>query len=256
MSFKNKFTAAAVAISLALAGTGCSSSGGFSLGGSDSNVNPELKKDEPSFFSKSGAVACVGGAALAGLSCLLLKKDKKALCLAAAAAGCTVGMTGNYMLDKLRANYSNLEDQLDATKAKVQDSLKSTQSLQASVNETLASDEAEIQQIENGIKDGTKTKADLEKKADEMSKNLAYMQERLKADKENLQAQTDALQGLKDGKGGVGAIDTDNALKKQKALEEEIAKTNESINALEGAIADYSEKTLAVKNKVNGITTA
>ena len=166
MSFKNKFTAAAVAISLALAGTGCSSSGGFSLGGSDSNVNPELKKDEPSFFSKSGAVACVGGAALAGLSCLLLKKDKKALCLAAAAAGCAVGMTGNYMLDKLRANYSNLEDQLDATKAKVQDSLKSTQSLQASVNETLASDEAEIQQIENGIKDGTKTKADLEKKAD------------------------------------------------------------------------------------------
>lgn len=44
---------------------------------------------------------------------------------------------------------------------------------------------------------------------------------------ELLQAQTDALQGLKDGKGGVGAIDTDNALKKQKALEEEIAKTNE-----------------------------
>ena len=39
---------------------------------------------------------------------------------------------------------------------------------------------------------------------------------------------------LKTGKGGVGAIDTDNALKKQKALEEEIAKTNESINALEG----------------------
>ena len=76
MSFKTKFTAAAVAISLALAGTGCSSSGGFSLGGSDSNVNPELKKDEPSFFSKSGAVACAGGAALAGLSCLLLKKDE------------------------------------------------------------------------------------------------------------------------------------------------------------------------------------
>lgn len=61
-------------------------------------------------------------------------------------------MTGNYMLDKLRANYSNLEDQLDATKAKVQDSLKSTQSLQASVNETLASDEAEIQQIEMALK--------------------------------------------------------------------------------------------------------
>lgn len=77
MSFKTKFTAAAVAISLSLACTGCSSSGGFSLGGSDSNVNPELKKDEPSFFSKSGAVACAGGAALAGLSCLLLKKDKR-----------------------------------------------------------------------------------------------------------------------------------------------------------------------------------
>lgn len=44
MSFKTKFTAATVAISLALAGTGCSSSGGFSLGGSDSNVNPELKR--------------------------------------------------------------------------------------------------------------------------------------------------------------------------------------------------------------------
>lgn len=89
-----------------------------------------------------------------------------------------------------------------------------------------------------------------------MSKNLAYMQERLKADQENLKAQTDALDGLKEGKGGVGAIDTDNALKKQKALEDKIAETNESINALEGAIANYSEKTLAVKNKVNGITTA
>lgn len=256
MSFKTKFTAVTVAISLSLTGTGCSSSGGFSLGGSDSNVNPELKKDEPSFFSKSGAAACAGGAALAGLSCLLLKKDKKAVCLAAAAAGCAVAMTGNYMLDKLRADYSNLEDQLDATKAKVQDSLNSTQSLKTSVDDTLAADENEIKQIEAGINDGTKTKADLEKKADEMAKNLAYMQERLNADKENVKAQTDALEGLKEGKGGVGALDTDNAIAKQKALEEKIAQTNESISALEGAIENYSEKTLAVKSKVNGISAA
>lgn len=126
------------------------------------------------------------------------------------------------MLDKLRANYSNLEDQLDATKAKVQDSLKSTQSLQASVNETLASDEAEIEQIENGIKDGTKTKADLEKKADEMSKNLAYMQERLKADKENLQAQTDALQGLKDGKGELELLIQIMLLKSKRLLKRKL----------------------------------
>lgn len=256
MSFKNKFTAVSVAISLALAGTGCSSSGGLSFGGSDSNVNPELKKDEPSFFSKSGAAACAGGALLAGVSCLLLKKDEKAVCLAAAAAGCAVAMTGNYMLDKLRANYSNLEDQLDATKAKVQDSLKSTESLKSSVNDTLVADENEIKQIEAGIKDGSRTKADLEKKADEMTKNLAYMQERLNADKENLKAQTDALEGLKEGKGGVGAIDTDNAIAKQKALEDKIAETNESICALEGAIENYSEKTLALKNKVNGISAA
>lgn len=55
-----------------------------------------------------------------------------------------------------------------------------------------------------------------------MSKNLAYMQERLNADKENLQAQTDALQGLKDGKGGVGAIDTDNALKSKSLLKRKL----------------------------------
>ena len=76
-------------------------------------VNEKLTKDEASFFSKSGAVACATGAAVGLLACLNAK-DKLACAIAAGAAGCAVGMTGNYVLDKVRENYKNTEDQLES----------------------------------------------------------------------------------------------------------------------------------------------
>ena len=52
-------------------------------------VDENLTKEDASFFSKSGAVACATGAVVGILACLNAK-DKLACAIAAGAAGCAV----------------------------------------------------------------------------------------------------------------------------------------------------------------------
>lgn len=232
-----------LSVTLASLIAGCTNSLSTSSG-----VDPDLKKDEPKFFSQSGAVACASGAILSGLACLLVKDDNKEACVAVAAAGCAVAMTGNYMLDKLRSDYHNLEDQLDAVKNQINASIKSTESLNQNIKDTLNDDNYEIAQIEKGIAEGSRSKKDLEDKVEQMEQNLAYMKDRLAKDQENLEAQTDAYEGLKRGEGNVQANDPQTAKKKAAELEASIAKLNENISYLQGEINSYAERTSAVKS--------
>ncbi|MGN1281833.1 MAG: hypothetical protein ACI4UM_08040 [Succinivibrio sp.] len=238
---KIKRTIMSAAMSLFIAG--CANTGTSAA----SDVDPDLKKDEPKFFSRSGATACAGGALITGLACLLLKDDKREVCLAAAAAGCVLGMTSNYVLDKLRSNYHNLEDQLDAVKAQVQVSIKSTESLNENIRETLNDDNKEIEMIEKGIADGTKSQSDLEKKVSQMEHNIEYLKSRLAKDQENLKAQTEAYEGLKNGEGGVDALNPKDASRKKAELEESIAKANENLLYLQNEISTYAERTNALR---------
>ncbi len=243
---KSSFVCIAVALSVFV--TGCASTGSGS-------VNPNLKKDEPKFFSKSGGGACLIGATIAGLACLGIKDDNKAsACLIAATAGCAAAMTANYMLDKTRANYHNLEDQLDASKKQVQDSINSTRTLKETSEQTLADDRAEVENIKSKIKAGTASKADLEKKLSDMEANLAYMRKRLDSDKSTLNEYKSLRDSLNNGEGGKPAVNNRDAQRKAEELDAEIARLEQSIEELDKSIVNYANSTSIVKGDVSQIS--
>ncbi len=238
----------AVAVSVAIALTGCATTG---VG----QVNPNLRKDEPKFFSKSGGMSCLIGASIAGAACALIKDDHKlAACLAAAAGGCAVAMTANYMLDSTRAKYHNLEDQLDATKAQVQTSINSTQTLLTTSDETLKSDLAEIERLKSDYASGKVSKDALIKKTRDMDANIRYMKERLDADRETLQNYKDVAAALERGEGGAPARSATGYSKKSVELDAKIMEMEDKIAQLTGYIENYASSTAIVKEDVNKIT--
>lgn len=237
-----------IAVALSVFVTGCAST-------DSGSVNPNLKKDEPKFFSKSGGSACLIGATIAGLACLGIKDDNKAAaCLIAATAGCAAGMTANYMLDKTRANYHNLEDQLDASKKQVQDSINSTRTLKETSEQTLADDRAEVESIKANIKAGTASKADLEKKLSDMEANLAYMRKRLDSDKSTLNEYRSLRDSLDRGEGGKPATNSRVAERKAEELDNEIERLEQNIYELENSISSYAQQTSIVKGDVSQIS--
>ncbi len=244
-----KFNAICVSMAAAIFLSGCATSQG---GGS---VNPNLKKDEPAFFSQSGGTACLLGASIAGLACMGIKDDNKlAACLAVAAAGCAAGMTANYMLDKTRANYHNLEDQLAASKAQVEKSIASTQTLKNTSEQTLADDKAEIESIKSNTAAGEQRTKALNKKLADMDANLKYMQERLDSDRSMLKEYKNLRDDLYAGKGGKSANNSQLAARNAQELDEKIAELEHSIASLDGAIADYAQQTSMLKNEVKQIS--
>ncbi|MEF2913353.1 MAG: hypothetical protein U0O25_03390 [Succinivibrio sp.] len=213
----------------------------------DQSVNPNLKKDEPEFFSKSGAQSCVGGALVTGLACLFVTDgDKLPACVAAAAAGCAVGITVNYYLDKVRADYSNLEDQLDATKEQIQKSIASTSSLKKSTEDLIRDDSVEADRIVKNIKDGKAKKSELDDKIKEMESNLAYMQKRLAQDKEIYNAHKGTQSALMEGK-GAKPNSISLAKKKNSEITKELANADNELLELENAVIEYSQKTASYK---------
>ena len=233
-----------IAVAISVFTTGCASS-------SSGSVNPNLKKDEPKFFSKSGGGACLLGATIAGLACLGIKDDNKAsACLIAATAGCAVGMTANYMLDKTRADYHNLEDQLDASKQQVQNSINSTKTLKATSEQTLADDRAEIESLKTKIKNGTASKDALEKKLADMQANLDYMKKRLDSDKSTLAEYKSLRDSLNNGEGGKPAINNRDAQRKSEELDAKIDELERNIAQLDSSIVAYASQTSMLKNDV------
>lgn len=251
MKLNMKVTAMVAALSLCL--YGCAGGG---TGSGDSvdveGVNPKLQQENATFFSSSGAKACLGGALVGAAACLASNsKNKLACALVAAFAGCAVAMTGNYLLDNLRANYKNLEDQLDATKEQVQEDVNKAKNMASTYDEILADDEKEIAQINKNIKNGSATKAQLAAKADEMDKNLKYMQANQKTLNEHLSAYKEAKNGLVQGKGGVGYNNKQDAEKKLAELESRIAMLEKEQNDLLAKEAEYTAKIAGIRSTAN-----
>lgn len=237
-----------IAVAISVFTTGCASSS------SSGSVNPNLKKDEPQFFSKSGGSACLLGATIAGLACLGIKDDNKAsACLIAATAGCAAGMTANYMLDKTRADYHNLEDQLDASKQKVENSINSTKTLKATSEQTLAEDRAEIENLKEQIKNGTASKDALERKLADMQANLDYMKKRLDSDKSTLAEYKSLRDSLNNGEGGKPALNNMDAQRKSEELDAKIDELERNIAQLDSSIVAYASQTSMLKNDVGQI---
>ncbi|NLK85335.1 MAG: hypothetical protein GX278_05245 [Aeromonadales bacterium] len=244
-----KTTLTAVALGLTVMLNGCSSTGGESA--DLDKVSPTLKKDNAVFFSQSGAGACAVGALTGVAACLLSDVDDKIACaLIAAFGGCAVAMTANYALDKIRSDYHNLEDQLDATKDIVQKDLDTTKNLEANVNETLKGDEEEVARIEQNIKDGKMNVSALEKKAEEMENNNNFIKTNIAVAQQHLSDYKKAAEEFR----SISSNGTQEQKEKQIELDAKVEETQNTINSLLESSAAYAANTAHVKQRVREIS--
>ncbi len=245
--------AAALCAPLVMA-TGCNSlmggSGSSATSGEDADVNPELKKDSPQFFSKSGAAGCATGAVAGVLTCLFSNSKNKAACaVAAGVGGCAVGMTANYLLDKVRADYHNTEDQLNATKAAVQENIDKTAKLRDLSAKTLREDQAAVKQLNADYKKGEATADQLKAKDRELTANIKFLTEKKTEAEAKLKEVQTARDGVVQGAGGDESLTADTR-RSVKELDAQIAELQKNINDLNSNIVAYSvsRSSLAVKN--------
>lgn len=213
----------------------------------DADVDPDLKHEDASFFSKSGAVACGTGAVVGALTCLLVDSNHRGACMAlAATAGCAVGMGSNYLLDKVRSDYATTEEQLDATAAQVQKDLNTTRKLHELSASTLKKDKAEIKKLKSDYQKGKADKESLERKDAELAANIKYLEkEKEEADNRLAQAQQTRSAVVKDA-GGVDALVASDK-KKLRELDEDIAALKAEIAAVNDNILAYSEQRSSLK---------
>lgn len=172
-SYAKRLMAAFLIVTVA----GCQSMG---MGGS-ADVDPALTKDEPTFISKSGAQACLAGAGIGMLGCLLAgSADNMAACMAiAAAAGCGVGAGANYVLDSRRAEYANAEQRMDAYIADVEADTQTLQERIVTVRAVLDKNQRQLAQIKQDIKTRSGDKRQMEQQLAQMKANQAYLNDEL-----------------------------------------------------------------------------
>lgn len=238
-----KSLAAASAAALVLL-TGCES-----LGGSSGTVNPVLEDEEVSFFNESGAWGCALGA-LAGAAIGLAATDSDHRvqgALIGAAAGCGVGLTGNYLLNKARASYKSEEDQLDYMASEVAADNEKLRRLNENVQWLIDEDRTKLAQLERDLTDGKLNEDDLYRQRADMAANYEAMQKNLSEVNNRITAYQDARTGFVDSTDGSKMSAAEK--KKLAELDQQIAKLQRSRADLEAYIDEYA----AVRNAV-GVT--
>lgn len=159
-------------LALAFIIAGCQSLGMSSSAG----VDPALTKDEPTFISNSGVQACMAGAGIGMLGCLLVGSDNMAACMAvAAAAGCGVGAGANYVLDSRRADYANNEQRMNAYIADVEADTQTLQKRMVTVRSVLDKNRRQLAQIKQDIKTRSGDQRQIQQQLAQMQANQQYL---------------------------------------------------------------------------------
>ncbi len=216
----------------------------------DANVNPQLKKDSPQFFSKSGAQGCATGAMAGVLACLFSNSKNKLACsVAAGVGGCAVGMTANYLFDKVRSDYHNTEDQLDATKAAVQENIDKTAKLRDLSARTLKEDQDSVKQLNADYEKGAVSADKLKAKDRELTANIKFLTEKKGEAELKLKEVQTARDGVVKDAGGEDSMTAAN-VRQLKELDKQIAELKQNIDDLNTNIVAYSvsRDSLSVKN--------
>ncbi|MGN0909771.1 MAG: hypothetical protein ACI4NA_09130 [Succinivibrio sp.] len=256
MNLIQKTAAAALLAAPLVFATGCNSllGGGngaqSSAASAEDDVNPELKRDSPQFFSKSGAAGCATGALAGVFACLLSNSKNKAACaVAAGVGGCAVGMTANYLLDKVRTDYHNTEDQLNATQAAVQENMDKTAKLRDLSAKTLREDQAAVKQLNSDYEKGQATADQLKAKDKQLVANIKFLSEKKTEAEAKLKEVETARDGIVNDAGGQDSL-TASSLREVKELNKKIEESKANIDALNDNILAYSQArdSLAVKN--------
>jgi len=161
-----------------LALAGCDTTGGTRPNAQQSGVDPRLTGSHSAqFFSRSGANACLGAAAVGALACQLSNASNKDRCMIQAAiVACGVAMGANYYLDHRRAQYANTEDRLDAYIADVRKDNQQLQALSATARQVIADDRRAIEQIKRDIAANRVQQAQAHRRLAEIDANTRYLQ--------------------------------------------------------------------------------
>lgn len=149
--------------------------------GSNPGVDPRLTQgDEPEFFSKSGTQACLAGAGVGALGCLLSGTDNMAACMAiAAAAGCGAGAGANYLLDSRRAEYANDEQRMNAYIRDVQEDTAKLRGRIVTVRSVLSDNQRQLAQIKQDILTKSGDEKAMQQQLTQMRANQTYLNEEL-----------------------------------------------------------------------------
>jgi len=150
------------------------------LGIGSPGVDPRLTQDEPKFFSKPGAQACLVGAGVGALGCLLAGRDNMVACMAiAAVAGCAVGATTNYVFDKRRSEFANNEQRMNAYIEDVEADSAKLQKRIAEVRVVLDDNKRQLAIIQQDIKTKSGDQKAMQRELAQMRANQAYLQKEL-----------------------------------------------------------------------------
>lgn len=228
-----KIAAGAALVSVLLLG-GCTLTGSSNSG----TVNPALQQEDVTFFNESGAVGCATGALIGGLlGALVADSDKRAQgVLIGAAAGCGVGITGNYILNKVRANYNSREQQLDYMTGMVKEDNEKLTKLINNVQATIDDDKAKIAKLNSDLTAGKVKQDDLKQQKADMAANYEYMQKNAAEIDKRIQSYQDARTGIVDNTGANAMSSGSMTAADRKAL----AQLDEQIAALQRQKADLS----------------
>lgn len=219
----------------ALALSGCQSTS--SSWGSGAEADPRLQNDDFSVSWTSYAASCATGAALTGLTCLLITdSDQHAACIAAAAAGCAIGMGTNALLDELRSNYHTKEQQLDALITQLEDDRQKAVYMAATANQVYAEDKAKLAALNKNIKSHQAQKSEIEQRIAYYDANIAVLQDNLDYHQKALASYQEARTGLA-SEGRVS--NSDRA--KLKECDRQIAQLEDAIESIRGAMLSYTE---------------
>lgn len=145
------------------------------------DIDPRLAQNEDiEFFSKSGMTACAAGATVGALACLAASKDNRAVCMVAAAvAGCGIGIGTNAYLDNQRKNYSSKEQQLNAMITDIQKENNRLKSASSTAKSVISDDKRELAKISADMKQKRLDKVSAEKKLKGVDANIVVLRKSL-----------------------------------------------------------------------------
>ncbi|MCK0533999.1 MULTISPECIES: hypothetical protein [unclassified Anaerobiospirillum] len=240
-----KKTVIAAALSACLAVTGCNSTSGSSS--SSGGADPRLTSKEFNVDGASYGVACLSGAAVSGIGCLLLKGGDKKACIAVAALGCGAGMGANALMDKLRSNYNTREEQLDGLIATMEDSRQKAAMMASTAQAVYAEDQEKFKLLQAQIKKSKADRAELEKTVARYDANIKIL-------KENLDYHNKSLASYKEVRSQIAAEGNLTPDEKQriKECDQQIARLQKSIKEIEGAYLAYSEDSNVLHLTIDG----
>lgn len=210
-----------VALTLALSCmAGCQSIPGF---GASADPDPRLEQEEINVEGSSYAAACVVGASVGLIACALAGSDNKNCYIAAAAAGCGVSMAGNALLDHVRSQYAQKEQQLDALASYIERNNQQASRMAEVAATVYREDKERFEQMQKDIQAGIAQKKDIEYSIARYDANIKVLQE-------NIEGHSEALASYKRTRDG---IMQDNQGKLTSAERKKIAECDKKIASLQ-----------------------